>query len=179
MIRVRVARPTDVDSIFAIADSWALGVTEPNEVAATGFLLLAFSKDDFVAFVETADHFYVAEGSVGVIIGFVLAYSSKLIDPQKAWTDSLLGRTFQEPFVIVRQVAVEQTHVSRGVGTALYECLQAAVECPIYAAVAAEPRNEPSERFHRKMGFEPVLRSTAPSDDIPRAIWRYCRDGTS
>lgn len=173
MKRVRVARHTDVDSIFGIADSWALGVTEANELTAAGYLVSDFAKDDYAAFVETADYFHVAEGSVGEIMGFALAYSSRLVDPLKEWTNSLLRQTFQEPFVIVKQVAVERAHVSRGVGTALYEYLQAATDRPIYAAVATEPRNEPSERFHRRMGFEPVLEITPPTDNIPRTVWRY------
>jgi predicted GNAT superfamily acetyltransferase len=74
---------------------------------------------------------------------------------------------------VIKQIATARGHERHGYSTLLYrDFAERHPDLPLFAAIAEEPRNYGSERFHAKLGFAPRARFTAHPDGRPRGIWR-------
>lgn len=171
--RIEVVRATrdHLPQIVAIAESRSLEQARPESrgtPAEGGFLVSAYTEDDYRARLETAEHFHVAVKG-DKVLGFVLAYSSDRVDHGE-W----LNRRIKESlggFLVIKQVCVAKDAARGGIGSLLYyHVLDQWKASPVIAAVVDEPPNTASAGFHRKLGFEELTRLTPP-DGMRRVVW--------
>jgi hypothetical protein len=171
------ATEDDIQAIWGIAQSLKLDEKNPQK----SFLLADFTEDDYHAFLNDAEnyqdhvHFLTAKDSSGTCLGFLLAYSEKYVGKKsKTWRkrgtersilDLLTPRQYLlipnlAQFYIVKQIGVDLGHQAKGIGRELYSHFFGKIEADyVFSAIVAEPKNEPSEAFHRSFGFFPFMQS--------------------
>jgi len=181
---LRPATLNDAPRLHHIAECLALGRLQRHKVPLdrTGFLVSAFSADDYEAWAQRADHFLVLQVE-GSVVGFVLAYSSERVDRAKEELNAHILDALCPRFVLIKQICVHPEHAGRGYAQRLYRELFARVAHfdaasrtpgkprPMYAAIVERPPNPRSVRFHEGMGFSRAKDYT-PADGTPRHI--YC-----
>ncbi|MCU1370957.1 MAG: hypothetical protein JWO77_2151 [Ilumatobacteraceae bacterium] len=92
----------------------------------------------------------------GALAGFVI-----VLDPGTAYASRNYAwfSEHYDAFAYLDRVAIAEGARRRGVGTAIYDAVEAhAAErgVPLLLEVNIEPPNEPSLAFHRSRGFDPV-----------------------
>ncbi|MCZ7413639.1 GNAT family N-acetyltransferase [Streptomyces sp. WMMC897] len=162
------AREEHVDAIVELAASRSLDRTDPHEASRSGFLVSGYTADTYRARLKTAEHFYVAVKGADVV-GFLLAYSDEALGAHE-WLNHRI-RADLGGFLVIKQVCVAPRAARQGVASRLYNhVLDQWKTSPVIAAVVAEPPNEASTRFHRRLGFQELVRQTPP-DGMPRVVW--------
>ena len=142
---VRDADPDDFEAILRLNSLWQ-HVTSP----------LSFA--DLERMHGWAEYHRVAETPSG-IGAFLLALSAgtPYASPNYRWFDERF-----EDFLYIDRVVVSVDHQQAGLGRALYEDVAAyAQQCGhsrILCEIDVVPLNEPSDAFHRRMGFTEVGR---------------------
>lgn len=167
-IDIRPATLEDVDAIVDLAASRSLAAIEAAEGAAGGFLVSDLERSEYEHRIVESRFFYVATDD-GTIVGFLMAYTSEQLRGDE-WLNRRVLATLGA-FTVIKQVCVARSHARQGVGSRLYhELLVDLPREPVVAAVVNEPRNEASNSFHRKLGFE-ELTSLTPPDGRPRLVF--------
>jgi predicted GNAT superfamily acetyltransferase len=160
-----------LEKIAALADSRSLKGRDGESVSERtegGFLVSAYSVDDYRARLRTAEHFYVALKG-GDVVAFLLAYSSDRLGPDE-WLNRRIKTTLGD-FLVIKQICVAREAARHGIASLLYHhVLEQWRESPVIAAVVNEPPNVASARFHQKLGFEELTRLTPP-DGLARVVW--------
>lgn len=162
------AREEHLDQVVALAESRSLEKADPLQAGREGFLVSGYSLNTYRERLQTAEHFYVAvKGSD--VVGFLLAYSDERIAPDE-WLNRRIKSSLGS-FLVIKQICVSRSAARQGVASRLYyHVLELWQASPVIAAVVAEPHNEASARFHRKLGFEELVRLTPP-DGKRRVVW--------
>jgi predicted GNAT superfamily acetyltransferase len=162
------ATPEHVQMIFELAQSRNLEGTDPAVAGRDGFLVSDYTDEVYLRRLVSAEHFYVAVRGTDVV-GFLLAYSDEQIEPDE-WLNHRI-KTALGSFLVIKQVCVARDAARQGVASRLYHhVLGQWTSSPVIAAVVSEPPNEASTRFHRKMGFEELVR-LRPPDGRLRVVW--------
>lgn len=163
------AAPEHVPGVVAVADACRLDPDHPGTPPQRGFLVSAFTRDDYLRFVDRADHFYVLVRP-GDVLGFVLGWSGERAQPGD-WLAPLVRSRHTGPFVVVKQVGVRPASGGRGLATALYEHLVGRTRGrALFAAIVLEPRNGRSIALHERCGFHQAFEATPP-DGRRRGVW--------
>lgn len=140
-------------SLRPLTDSDAEVVLAINE--ASVHHLAPMDEVEYRWFLSVADHAWGAELD-GDLVGFVIvlapgvAYASR----NYAWFSERYAA-----FAYLDRVAIDDRARRRGVGTAIYDAVEAdaaARGVPLLLEVNVEPPNEPSLAFHASRGFVEV-----------------------
>ncbi|NUS14998.1 MAG: GNAT family N-acetyltransferase [Streptomyces sp.] len=162
------AREEHVPGIAALARSRSLDGLDVATARRDGFLVSDFTEDTYRGRLTTAEHFYVALKGDD-LLGFLLAYSDDRLGPDE-WLNHKI-KTSLGSFLVIKQVCVATTAARQGVASRLYHhVLGQWSTSPVIAAVVAEPVNEASTSFHRRLGFD-VLTELTPPDGRLRTVW--------
>lgn len=171
---------SDIKEITALQESLLFSKHGNNN----GFLVSAFSEEDYRHFTTVYEYFYKITDN-DKIIGIIMAYNSKNILPEDK-NNSLLKHVIKTEFVLIKQIFVSPQYFNQGIATKLYKHLFSLVEVhlPIVAVVVMEPFNVSSCEFHRKRGFIEFLNFVpdADADGIvrKRSAWvKPAQDGQS
>lgn len=141
--RLRDAVPADLEAIHAL-----------NEAALPA--VNSLTPADIERFAQRAEYFRVAEAEAGDVVAFLIglfaghAYES----PNYRWFSRR-----HERFAYVDRIVVAEEARGRGLGAALYDDFArfSAPHAPVLTCeVNLRPRNEPSLRFHERLGFRRV-----------------------
>jgi hypothetical protein len=153
-VSLRPLTASDADVVLAI-----------NE--ASVHHLAPLDEAEYRWFLDTATHAWGAELN-GELVGFVIvlapgaAYASR----NYAWFSE-----HYDAFAYLDRVAIDQRARRRGVGTAIYDAVEAdAAErnVPLLLEVNVDPPNHPSLAFHASRGFEEV--GTLAHDDGAKVV---------
>jgi predicted GNAT superfamily acetyltransferase len=156
--------------IFNLARSLSLQRMPSNRTKDQGFLVSEFQKEDYIAYIQKADHFYVLHED-DTLCGFLYAYSSHLI-AEDEWMNQLIKSKHPDPFVLIKQICIQSDLMGKGLATHLYQHLyQQTADYPLFTVVVSEPYNQRSVDFHKGHGFKEVFRGTPP-DGLPREVWK-------
>jgi predicted GNAT superfamily acetyltransferase len=134
---------------------------------ASVHLLAPMDEAEYLWFLEVAAIAWGAEID-GLLAGFVL-----VLDPGLAY-DSRNYAWFSEryeAFAYLDRVAIDERARRRGVGTAIYDAVEASAaerDVPLLLEVNVEPPNHPSLAFHASRGFEEV--GTLAHDDGAKVV---------
>jgi predicted GNAT superfamily acetyltransferase len=129
--------------------------------------LAPLDEAEYLWFLDTAALAWAAELD-GEVVGFVFvlrpgaAYASR----NYAWFSERY-----EDFAYLDRVAIDASARRRGVGTAIYDAVEAAVAeqgGPLLLEVNVQPANEPSLAFHASRGFTEV--GTLEHDDGAKIV---------
>ena len=183
---IRNAKASDAEDLEALAKSVSLKHLRSQytvDIEKVGFLVSEFTKNQYLNFIETAEHFLVLhEGSK--LVGFVLAYSSEKIDPTKEETNMFIKDNLCDKFVLIKQVCVSSVCRGKGYGKLLYRELFARIihfyggddgtRRPLYTVIVKRPLNQVSIDFHESTGFTETDKYTPSndSDSAPRLIYK-------
>jgi predicted GNAT superfamily acetyltransferase len=141
---LRPARLDDFPAVLVVNASAAPGVTP-------------LARSDLLTLLEAGARLDVAEAA-GRVVGYLLAFPAGLdyAGDEFAWFRDAYG----DEFVYVDQVAVAPAWRGRGVGSRLYEGLEAWVRrwgIPrVTCEVSLLPPNPGSQRFHQRRGYREV-----------------------
>lgn len=167
-IEVRPATLEDVDAIVELAASRSLAAVGGDQATSDGFLVSDLERAEYEHRIQESRYFYVATDDHR-IVGFLMAYTSEQLRGDE-WLNRRVLATLGA-FTVIKQVCVARSHARQGVGSRLYhELLVGHPREPVVAAVVNEPRNEASNNFHRKLGFE-ELTSLTPPDGRHRLVF--------
>ena len=169
-LKIKKAAQEHLTDIFTLARSLSLQRMPSDQSGQLGFLVSEFTKEDYLSYIQNADHFYVLyEGDA--LCGFLYAYSSDLIT-ENEWMNQLIKSKHPEPFVLIKQICIQPHLMGKGLATHLYQHLfQQTADCPLFTVIVTEPYNQRSVDFHKGHGFKEVFRRTPP-DGIPREVWK-------
>ena len=169
-LNIKKATSEHLTDIFNLARSLSLQRMPPDQSERLGFLVSEFTKEDYLSYIEKADHFYVLYQGHG-LCGFLYAYSSDLI-AENEWMNQLIKSQHPDPFVLIKQICIQPFLMGKGLATHLYQHLfQQTTDCPLFTVIVTEPHNQRSVDFHRGHGFKEVFRRTPP-DGLPREVWK-------
>jgi GNAT superfamily N-acetyltransferase len=169
-IKISRALSSHLSQISAISRGLELAGRQEEAAKDFGFLVSGYDTDAYRRFLDRADHFYVAMKD-NTLIGFMLAYSSHLIESDE-WLNSRIRERHDTPFILIKQIGVHQDYAGQGVGTSLYlHLFEKAPGLPCVGAIVLTPPNYASIRFHERLGFEKWLEETPP-DGMLRGVWR-------
>jgi predicted GNAT superfamily acetyltransferase len=180
-ITIRKVAESDLEAIVTIANSMVLEQrSSVCEAEQEGFLVSRFDIETYQRFYDEAEYFLVAEDEKKVV-GFLLAYASESIQEGET-VNKLLQKNLIDPFVLIKQIAVDAGHSGQGVASRLYKSLFELVpDKGVAAAIVTEPYNSRSVRFHQRHDFRhlcDILPPPDPDGEIrSRAIWYRCRGG--
>ncbi|MDG4862321.1 GNAT family N-acetyltransferase [Streptomyces sp. T-3] len=167
-ITVVRASQEHLQDIVALAHARRLVATDSARAPRDGFLVSDYTLDDYRRRLGNAEHFWVAVKGTEVL-GYLMAYTDQQIEPDE-WLNHRIKTTLGS-FLVIKQICVSRTAGRKGVASRLYHhVLENWQSSPVIAAVVAEPYNEASVSFHRKLGFEELTRLTPP-DGKPRVVW--------
>lgn len=150
----------DISAIFALQNQMLISNTDMEN----GFLVSAFSQEDYLYFCETYDFFYKAVID-DKLVGVVMAFHSKHIKPEDK-NNSLLRDTVIGDCIVIKQIFVAPDVLGKGVSSRLYDYLfeQIGDKLPIVCIIVIEPFNERSCRFHTKHKFIEYLHFIPDND---------------
>ncbi len=159
-----IATVDDAPQIVEINNSY-VGWEGPG-----GFLVVHLTLEEVLHFIETGEMtFYCAKDNDGLLLGYAEVASSmdlSLLDNMTWDSDEsreLALSVLRGKYVYVKQLAVRQGHQRKGVAEFIYRNMERTVGCPVVVFAANKPRrNEPSIRFHEKMGYQKVSRLYRP-----------------
>lgn len=145
------AQNENAETMSFIADAVSL---ENMPSDKNGFLTHNPGYSYYEEMINKSDYCYVAVEQ-GRSVGFLLAYSSDMFDPnddiQRYFMDNYPGQNF----IYIFQVAICPEHQKKGLGRMLYEKLFKDTPGIIKRTIiSAEPYNKASEIFHQKIGFK-------------------------
>ena len=170
---IRKADKQDVKRIHAIAEENILDTSVQQQ---GGFLVSRYSLKDYEGYLDTLKHVYVYEKD-NQIIGFLLAYEPQDLDLTLA-VNRFIKRKAKNGFVVLKQICIAKSHQRKGYASKMYEDFMARIDEDIYLAVVLEPYNEPSMKFHEKLGFT-LIYEIVENDDIPRGIFYWNNPNTT
>lgn len=149
----------DIPKITALQAQFLIANTD----AKNGFLVSAFSEQEYLHFIEKYEFFYKAvEGDR--LLGVVMAFHSDNVDP-KDINNSLLRNTVMGDCVIIKQIFVSPDTLGKGVAAELYNHLFSKTgDLPTVCVIVIEPFNGRSCYFHKKHGFVEYLNFTPNAD---------------
>ncbi len=159
-----IATTDDVSQIVEINNSY-IHATGPG-----GFLVVHLTVEDVLGLIgSNTMTFYAAKNPSGLILGYAEVADEMdlaLLDNMTWDSDEardLAMSILNERYVYVKQLAVRRGYRRRGVAEFIYRNMEATVKCPVVVFAANRPRrNEPSIRFHEKMGYRRVSRLHRP-----------------
>lgn len=154
------ATHADIPRIAALQDRLLLPVANPDD----GFLVSAFSEEQYAHFITDYEYFYLAfEGEQ--LLGVLMAYRSERISAQDE-NNSLIRACVIGDFVLVKQIFLPPDAGGKGVAKQLYLRLfaDAGEQLPFVCAIVMEPFNKRSCVFHQRIGFEEFLNFTPVPD---------------
>jgi GNAT superfamily N-acetyltransferase len=181
------AQAFDIEAVSELADRLQL----PRQGEPPASFLMSNNKRDWYERIyrasrESPPHvrFLVAHSDAAVM-GFIIAYDETWVQAGAlgatemailSWRNQASGGS---SFWVIKQVAVDRAYQRLGLGRSLYMALiDSQPSTRIFAAIVANPRNEPSERLHASLGFVPLLaaQSVDPLSGTayPNRVW--CRD---
>lgn len=155
-VTIRPLGPSDADDVLALND----------EVVHK---LAPMDLERYRWFLEQADAAWAADHD-GAFAGFVL-----LLGPGLAY-DSDNYRWFSarhDRFLYLDRVAVASTHRRAGLGTAIYDAVEAraaAQRLPVLLEVNVEPPNHASLAFHERRGYDEVGTLEHPGGKVVRLL---------
>ena len=155
-----------IDQVTAIADDLAYR----GGASGNSFLLSGYERDDYQRF-ACANRLLVALED-GAPVAFIVIYPPEFpVDKGDAGTRCIRQMFGAVP--VIKQIATARGHERRGLSRLLYQFVARRYPAlPLFAAIAEQPRNLGSERFHARLGFEPCARFMRHPDGRPRGIWR-------
>lgn len=174
-INIRAVTKEDLEEVLLIANQWSLAGQSEDESEEEGFLVSAFTIEQYQDYLANAEYFYVAEVE-GQIEAFLLAYESESIAPSEL-TNTLLRYNLKESFILIKQICIRRDSInSKGCASSLYEYLnQIKPDKSNLAAVVLEPLNRRSIKFHERCGFYKLCTISPPADSDGktrlRGIW--------
>jgi ribosomal protein S18 acetylase RimI-like enzyme len=169
-LSIKKATSEHLTDIFNLARSLSLQRMPPEQAEQLGFLVSEFQKEDYVSYIEKADHFYVLHEGDN-LCGFLYAYSSDLIASDE-WMNQLIKSKYPDPFVLIKQICIQPHLIGKGLATHLYRHLfQQTADCPLFTVIVTEPHNQRSVAFHEGHEFQQIFKRTPP-DGIPREVWK-------
>lgn len=144
----------DIPRIAALQNRLLLPVVKNPD---GGFLVSAFSEEQYAAFVDRYEYFCKAE-EAGELLGVVMAYKAGHIAAEDV-NNTLLRSVVIGDFVLVKQIFLAPEAAGKGVGNALYRHLfaEAGERLPFVCAIVMEPFNKRSCDFHARLGFREFL----------------------
>lgn len=150
----------DIERIAALQERLLLPVENPDD----GFLVSAFSREQYAHFIENYEYFYKAEEQ-GRMLGVLMAYRSEHVSPADV-NNSLIRASVIGDFVLVKQIFLAPEAAGKGVGRQLYRRLfaDAGEQLPFVCAIVLEPFNRRSCDFHSRLGFTEYLHFTPVPD---------------
>lgn len=155
-----------IDQIAAIADDLAFRGGAPGD----SFLLSGYGHDDYRRFAR-AGRLLIALESGAPAAFAVICPPDCPADESDAGTGYIRQAFGAVP--VIKQIATARGHERRGLSRLLYQFVARRYPAlPLFAAIAEQPRNLGSERFHARLGFEPFARFAQHPDGRPRGIWR-------
>ncbi|WP_446010277.1 GNAT family N-acetyltransferase [Candidatus Electrothrix sp.] len=169
-VTIEQATAEHLTDIFNLSRSLSLQRMPSEQSEQLGFLVSEFTQEEYLSYIEKADHFYVLyEGDT--LCGFLYAYSSDLI-AEDEWMNQLIKSKHPEPFVLIKQICIQPFLMGKGLATHLYQHLfQQTADCPLFTVIVTEPYNQRSVDFHKGHDFKEIFRRTPP-DGIPREVWK-------
>ncbi len=168
-LKIQGAKSEHLPQIVNLAQTYDLKQMAPEQLAKLGFLVSNFHEEDYRAFIDRADHFYVLLEDRN-LCGFLYAYSSDRIEEDE-WFSLLIKSRYPGPFVIIKQICIGPDLIGRGLASSLYQHLFSQVrEYPLFTAIVLEPVNQRSIIFHERHGFRKVFQITPP-DEMLLGIW--------
>lgn len=157
---ITAVTPADIPQITALQDRLLLPVKNLED----GFLVSAFSAEQYGHFIEKYEYFYKASEQ-GELLGVLMAYRNEHIVPEDA-NNSLIRAAVIGDFVLVKQIFLAPEAAGKGVAKQLYRRLfaDAGEELPFVCAIVLEPFNKRSCEFHKRLGFSEFLDFTPVPD---------------
>lgn len=176
-ITIMRAGADHVDRIAEIAESWHPEGRADTELSRDGFLVSDFDQLQYKRLIDEADYAFVAVINDRVV-GFLIGYPG---EDSALFNDSIGQRlvTRIDPFVVIKQVAVDREYTSYGVATKLYlHIIKTVRGVRLIAATVDTPPNKRSRRFHQRLGFTEIFRLPHPDGRL-RTVWRYSTEHVS
>lgn len=163
---IRNATLSDIPQIAKLQDELLLPVTDGNN----GFLVSAFTPEQYEYFLSKYEYFYVAIDA-DILVGVIMAYHSTHVSADDI-NNSLIKSTIIGEFVLVKQIFISKKHSGKGIARKLYNKLfdEAGSYLPFVCAIVMEPFNQRSCEFHKRLGFIEYLNfiPVADKDGIVR-----------
>ncbi len=167
---IKKATNNELNFIYNLAGKIQIDKLPTQDIEHTGFLVSAFTKNDYLKFLQKAEHFYLCMDE-NRLCGFILAYTDKQIETDE-WVNNLIKQKENENFVLIKQIVVDKKYKGKGVAQKLYAHLFNKMQENIcYAVIVLEPLNIRSIKFHEKLGFKKVFEATPP-DSLKRGVWK-------
>ena len=171
-IEIRNAMEKDLDRIVEIS---ARNTIDKVDDTAAGFLVSGYTKKEYLHYLDTADHFYVATID-NEIVGVLLAFDQEKIRENEI-VNNIIKYAVTRDFILIKQIFVDPKYKGCGVSAKLYEYLfETTPDTVSFAAVIVDkPFNFASVKFHQKMGFEKIM-DVLPDEDYDgevreRGVW--------
>jgi predicted GNAT superfamily acetyltransferase/lipid-A-disaccharide synthase-like uncharacterized protein len=167
--------PVRVQDIPAIASLQSDLLLKNTKKAEKGFLVSAYSQEEYQKFLNCYDFFYKATLE-GRIVGCLMAFNSENILPEDE-TNLMLKLGSKKEFVLIKQVFVSRDCGKKGIANSLYQHLEKQMESDraMLAVIVSQPFNVASCRFHEKMGFREYLHFHPKADkdgkERERSAW--------
>ena len=169
----------DIPQIAALQEQLLITNTDTKD----GFLVSAFSNEDYLHFLDKYEFFYkYVEGDE--LLGVVMAFHSCNVVPEDK-NNSLLRNTVIGDCIIIKQIFTAPKSMGKGISTQLYSHLFSEIgsDLPIVCVIVIEPFNERSCNFHKKHGFIEYLNFTPDADKDKvirkRSAWIRLHDKSS
>jgi predicted GNAT superfamily acetyltransferase len=168
-ITIAPAAAWDLPEIVALAGARRLGASSPRSATSDGFLVSNFTVEDYRSFQQQARHLLVARID-SQLAAFLLAFGGEDSAPRST-VDRWLAEHFECPFLIVKQVCVDQQFTRQRIASKLYEhVFQANPRRRLFAAIVLDPPNPSSVKFHERLGFVKLCEIDA-DDGLRRGVW--------
>lgn len=169
MALIRPAAVADIPHVHAMAKQYLLSSLTPDQRVKNGFLVSNFSIEHYERLLRKAEGFFVLEAGQGPG-AFILSYTDAQADAKDPVVQRL-KQNIQTPFLIIKQICVDQKTQRSGAGRSLYQHLDEQFPgMAQFAAVVLDPENTPSIVFHERLGFSRQFEMSG-SDGYPRGIW--------
>ena len=169
LISIAPAAAWDLPDIVALAGVRRLEADTRGPAPPDGFLVSDFAIEDYRTFQQQARHLLMARIDEQ-LAGFLLAFASE-DSVHRGTVDRWLAERFERPFLVVKQVCVDQRFTRKGVASRLYQSVfQTNPERHLFAAIVLDPPNPGSVEFHERLGFAKLCEIDA-DDGLRRGVW--------
>ncbi len=164
---IRKPNKQDANRIYEIAKENTLDAKKKHR---GGFLVSNYPLETYQNYIETLEHFYVLDIE-NKIVGFLLAFKEENLDLSLTVNRFIKNRAKSE-YLILKQICIAINDQRKGYATLLYQHFMDTIDIDIFLAVVLKPYNEPSMKFHEKLGFNLVWELIA-EDSKPRGIFYW------
>lgn len=171
-IEIRNAIESDLDKIVEISE---LNTINNVDDTSSGFLVSGYTKKEYMDYLNTADHFYVATIE-DEIVGVLLSFDQDKITENEI-VNNIIKYAVTTNFILIKQIFVDPNYKGYGVSATLYEYLFEKIpeSMSLATVIVDKPFNYASVKFHEKMGFEKIM-GVIPDEDYDgvvreRSVW--------